>query len=268
MAYLPLGFMAKVQHESRNLSGMCAIRNARPQRRSESIPVAFTRSGDHHATTISKMGANAGSDHGTSLALRRKQHQNACLAPKHAGLEEQEMGRTAYCLAIGLGLMATVVAVRADLRETGIELQFYAPAAPWKIVIPKDDWIISEEKRRTDGEGFYYQLESLNLALYLTVYLDKTNKCSSGETCRALFVEDLGPMAKQMKDPQRYEKNGFHVIQFHLDGVGGIPLKQSNLSAHMYRDGYWIDIRITKVGKDSVPDPKSLITFLESIVVQ
>jgi hypothetical protein len=178
------------------------------------------------------------------------------------------MGRTAYWLVTSLILMATAVAVRADLRETGSELQIYVPAAPWKLVIPKDDWVVSEEKRRTDGGGFYYQLESLNLALYLTIYLDKTNQCSSGESCRALFVNDLGPMAKQMKEPQRYEKNGFHVIQFHLDEVGGIPLKQSNLSAHMYRDGYWIDIRITKIGKDSVPDPKSMVSFLESIVVQ
>jgi hypothetical protein len=178
------------------------------------------------------------------------------------------MARIADWLVTGLVLMATAAAVRADLRETGSEIQVYVPAAAWKLVIPKDDWVVSEEKRRTDGGGFYYQLESLNLGLYLTVYLDKTDQCSSGETCRALFVKDLGPMAKQMQDSQRYEKNGFHVIQFHLDDVGGIPLKQSNLSAHMYRDGYWIDVRITKVGRDSVPDPKSMVSFLESIVVQ
>jgi hypothetical protein len=44
-------------------------------------------------------------------------------------------------------------------------------------------------------------------------------------------------------------------------------MMQTNLSAHMYRDGYWIDIRATKVG-DEAPDAAPIIEFLDSISVQ
>lgn len=74
-------------------------------------------------------------------------------------------------------------------------------------------------------------------------------------------------MFKDPKGVRQYVRNGFHVVEFHLDGIAGVPIKQLNVSAHMYRDGYWVDIRITKVGRE-LPDSAPLTAFLDSISVK
>jgi hypothetical protein len=155
----------------------------------------------------------------------------------------------------------------ADVREAGPRLQFFSPHASWAVTIPKDDWDVVQQKSRRDGTGFYYLVSSRRRSLQFSIYLDQTAACTSGEACRRLFWRNPEPMFRDAQDVREYERNGFHVIQFHLDGVAGIPIMQTNLSAHAYRDGYWIDIRITKVGEQA-PDPAPMIEFLDSISVQ
>ena len=173
------------------------------------------------------------------------------------------MTRFLLFVAIALGSLVA----RADVEEKGTEVQFFSPAMSWRVAIPKDDWTISQEKRRPDGTGFYYMLSSKSRLFQFSIFLDKTNQCSSGADCRALFWRNPGPMYKDPKEVKQYEKNGFQVVQFHLDGVGGFPIKQVNLSAHMYKDGYWLDVHISKVGSE-VPSPDSMISLLESITVK
>ena len=172
---------------------------------------------------------------------------------------------TRVLLFVAVVLVSAVA--RADVQEIGTELRFFSPATSWKVSIPKEDWAISQEKRRPDGTGFYYMLSSKSRLLQFSIFLDKTNQCSSSEDCRALFWRNPGPMYKDPKEVKQYEKNGFQVIQFYLDGAGGFPVKQANLSAHMYKDGYWLDVHISKVGRE-VPTPDSMISLLESISVK
>jgi len=155
----------------------------------------------------------------------------------------------------------------ADVRDSGSRLQFFSPQTAWAVAIPRDDWVVAQEKRRPDGSGFYYLVASRSRSMQFSMYLDRTAQCSSGEACRALFWSNPGPMFRDARDVRQYERNGFHVVQFYLDGVAGIPIMQTNLSAHTYRDGYWIDIRVTMVG-ERVPDPAPMIEFLDSISVQ
>jgi hypothetical protein len=174
------------------------------------------------------------------------------------------MLRTVLCL-VGSMLLARPAA--ADVRDSGSRLQFFSPHTAWAVVIPKDDWVVAQEKRRPDGSGFYYLVSSRSRSMQFSMYLDRTAQCASGEACRALFWSNPGPMFRDPREVRQYERNGFHVVQFYLDGVAGIPMMQTNLSAHMYRDGYWIDIRATKVGEEA-PDPAPIIEFLDSISVQ
>jgi hypothetical protein len=66
-----------------------------------------------------------------------------------------------------------------------------------------------------------------------------------------------------------YVRNGFHVVQFWLElgSAGGMSVNQANLSAHMYRDGCWIDLRVSRVDRQ-VPDPAPMLELLDSITVK
>jgi hypothetical protein len=175
------------------------------------------------------------------------------------------MKRTFLLLAMSLALVAG--AARAEYAESALELEFYTPETRWRVRIPRQDWVVLQEKAKPDDSGFYYFVGSKIHQAQFSIYLDKTTNCSSGETCRALFWRNRGAMFKDAKGVREYESNGFHVVEFYLDEIAGVPVKQANLSGHMYRDGHWIDVRFTKVGRERL-DLAPLTALLDSISVK
>jgi archaellum component FlaG (FlaF/FlaG flagellin family) len=169
--------------------------------------------------------------------------------------------------AIVLALLSGSAA--ADMTDSAERLEFYAPETSWRIAIPRQDWEVMQEKRKPDGGGYYYFVGSKAKGLQFSIYFDKTRGCTSGETCRAAFWRNgkPGPMFNDPQAVRQYERNGFHVVEFYVENVGGYPIKQANVSAHMYRDGYWVDVRVTKVGREA-PDPAPLVAVIESISVK
>ncbi len=163
-----------------------------------------------------------------------------------------------------VSLLLSSSVVQAETRQVDKEIEFFVPATSFKVSMPKEDWELKQEKNRPNGGGAYYLLTSNSRALNFSVFLDKTNQCASGETCRNNFWSNPAPLFKSAKDTKMYEENGFHVIQFYLDNPGGLPIKQTNISAHTYRDGFWVDVHISKVGRE-VPDPEELRAFLKTL---
>jgi hypothetical protein len=45
------------------------------------------------------------------------------------------------------------------------------------------------------------------------------------------------------------------------------PVVQANVSAHAYRDGRWIEVRVSKVGEKR-PDPQALLAVIDSLAIQ
>jgi len=164
-------------------------------------------------------------------------------------------------------LAGAAATARADVQESDKEYLFFTPAAPWKLVVPKGDLKLVQEQRRPDGSGFYYMLTSAKQLLNFSVFMDRADGCSSGESCRALFLRNPGARIRNPKDVKLFEENGFHVAQFYVDGFSDIPMKQANLSAHLYRDGYWIDVRISLVARKP-PDPEPLLAVLRSVTLR
>lgn len=154
----------------------------------------------------------------------------------------------------------------ADFRYAGSKLQLYLPQLSWAVALPKDDWEIAQEKRRPDGTGLYYFASSAAKALQFSIYFDRSSACSSGAACRELWKNNSGPAFKDARDPVEFERNGFSVLHFHLDKPAGMPVVQANASAHAYRDGYWIDVRVTKVGA-TLPDSAALLALIDSLSI-
>jgi hypothetical protein len=170
-------------------------------------------------------------------------------------------------LFVYVSLIFIASSAQADTRQAEKEIEFFTSSTALKVSMPKEDWVMKQEKSKPNGGGFYYLFTSQSRSLNFSVFLDKTNQCSSGETCRTNFWSNPAPMYKAAKDTKMYEENGFHVIQFYLDSPGGFPVKQTNISAHAYRDGHWIDVHISKVGKE-IPDPEELRGLLKSLTMK
>ncbi|APV48911.1 hypothetical protein BWI17_03955 [Betaproteobacteria bacterium GR16-43] len=151
----------------------------------------------------------------------------------------------------------------ADFRINDAGLQFFVPQAPWALRLPRDDWQVLQEKRSAGG-GVYYFIASPSRELQFSIFLDKTDQCDSASACRDLWKRNTAKVNEAARDLSERDRNGFSVVQFHLDKPGGHAVVQTNVSAHAYRDGYWIDVRVTKVG-ETRPDPEPLLAVLDAM---
>jgi hypothetical protein len=165
-------------------------------------------------------------------------------------------------------MLLCVAPACADVHVTGHGLQIFAPGHAWRLMLPGDDWKIEQGKIRAQSSGFYYLASSGRRDLHVSIFVVKTDHCSSGDTCRALFWSNPGPFYKNPKDVHQYDEHGFSVVRFRLDDIGGVPVRQANLSAHAYVDGYWIDVRISKAAEDRVPDINPLAAFFDSVSIK
>lgn len=149
-------------------------------------------------------------------------------------------------LLIPLSLIIPSISL-ADIHFNNDTIEFYAPDLAWRLKLPAADWKLAQEKRRPDGGGYYYHLTSSSVSLNFSVFLDKTDSCNSPDSCRDRFWANPGPAYSSAMDVEKFSVNDFSTIRFYIDQPMGHPVLQSNISAHGYRDGFWIDIHISEI---------------------
>lgn len=64
-----------------------------------------------------------------------------------------------------------------------------------------------------------------------------------------------------------FNSNGLSLLRFYIDKPMGYPIVQSNISAHSYIDGFWIDIHLSKVSPDA-PDYTAINKFIDEIIIE
>jgi len=166
-----------------------------------------------------------------------------------------------YSFVLSLTFCSTAF---ADINNNGVTIDIYIPRMQWKMVLPSTDWELLQKKSTPDGSGFYYNLSSESTLVNFSVFFEKTNKCKSSDQCMDLFWSNPGKGYENASSVTRKSVNDFSVLEFYIDKPMGQPFVQSNLSAHQYRDGYWIDIHLSKVDSRSV-DYSSMYKILSSL---
>src|SRR6187431_1316450 len=157
-------------------------------------------------------------------------------------------------LASALAALAVLPAT-ADFRYSPTHVQLYAPDAAWALAVPREDWKLVQEERRPDGQAFYYMAGS-DRGLQFSVYIDKTAECDSGPSCRKMYQASGHPSLQGAKVLQEAERNGFSILVYQTPAVrvGERMLGITNVSAHAYREGRWVDFRVSSAAA-TPPDP-------------
>jgi hypothetical protein len=155
----------------------------------------------------------------------------------------------------------------ADIEYGSSLITIFAPTVKWKIIFPKSDWMLEQEKRKPNGGGYYYFLSSKKSSLSFSIFLDKTRKCHSSKSCQEMYWSNPEPEYKHSQDVVVKSIGEFNVLQFYIDKPKGYPVIQSNLSAHSYRDGFWIDLHLSTITKDA-PNYSSMTSFLKELKIE
>src|SRR5215472_7366801 len=105
--------------------------------------------------------------------------------PAHRIESESSMNHHHFPPASLLALMLSAAIAQADVVDTPTERQLSLPSAKVRLALPRGDWVITDEERRSGDTAVFYALASEQRKTLFTVYIDKSTECLTAFTCRA-----------------------------------------------------------------------------------
>lgn len=169
--------------------------------------------------------------------------------------------RHAFRLAIAIILAGPAA---ADVVDSATERQLSLPGSNFKVVIPREDWLITREQTRSDIRSVYYALGSAKRDMTLWIFIDQTPVCQSPRACLDLAMKNKA--YENAKDMKFSEQDGFNILQFTLEPAKDRP-KQQHLIAASYVDGAWVDLHLFQTVKSGT-DPNGLVSVLKLLSVK
>jgi hypothetical protein len=166
---------------------------------------------------------------------------------------------SALLLAIALAAPAA-----ADVVDSATERQLSLGGSNFKIVIPREDWLIIREQTRADVRSVYYALTSPKRDMSLWVFIDQTPVCQSAKACLELAMKNKA--YESAKDMKFAELEGFNIVQFTLEPAKD-GQKQQHLLAATYVDGAWVDLHLFQTVKSGA-NPDSLLSMLKLVSIK
>jgi len=159
-------------------------------------------------------------------------------------------------------LLAFVLAMPAiaDVADTKDERALYLSGTGFRLVIPRDDWLITREQTRADGKSVYYALASVKRDMTLWFFLDQTPVCQSASACLELALKNK--LYDSAKDMRFADQEPFKIVHFMLPGGQGVA-NQQHVIAAAYVDGCWIDVHLIQTARES--GSADLLAFLKLV---
>jgi len=151
----------------------------------------------------------------------------------------------------------------ADVADTKGERALYLASANFKLVIPRDDWLITREQTRADGKSVYYSLSSAKRDMTLWFFLDQTPVCQNAAACLELSLRNK--IYDGAQDMKFAEQPPFKIAHFMLPGTEGTR-SQQHLIAAAYVDGCWIDVHLIQPARES--GSADLLAFMKLVTVK
>jgi hypothetical protein len=165
---------------------------------------------------------------------------------------------------LALLAIACAAPAAADVVDSATERSLSLAGSNFRIVIPREDWLISREQTRSDVRSVYYALGSAKRDMTLWVFIDQTPVCQNAKACLELAIKNKAYEAA--KDMKFSELEGFNVVQFTLEPSKDRP-RQQHLIAATYVDGAWVDLHLFQTAKSGA-DPGALLAMLKLLAVK
>jgi len=162
-------------------------------------------------------------------------------------------------------LFAATSPAIADVRDGASERALSLPNGTPAIIIPKEGWLLQQERRRQGDTAVYYLLSNERSQLNFSVYIDKSESCQDAPACLKSALQN--PSYKEAKEVSDAEVGLFKAVQFYIDQPNGIAIKQAHIVAAAYVDGQWFDVHISKAGQER-PEMAPLVEFLKTVAVR
>jgi len=182
---------------------------------------------------------------------------NLATIPSQIGKSPMKM---LMLLALVLATILPYNAIPEMLEEKGT-ISLWSQGSTWVLQFPGVGYKLTVERHKDDGLSHYYIFHNAALNLNVSFYIEPVSKCASSEECRRMYWENPGPAVANPQGVTFFDLNGFSIVEFTVPEFKGIKVNQFNMSGHHVRDGYWVDMHISKV----LYQPKDRDVFIDFI---
>ncbi len=135
----------------------------------------------------------------------------------------------------------------AEMKEEDGMISLWSKGAGWVLQFPGGGYKLQSERQKEDGLSHYYFFVNPTLNLNVSFFIEPVSKCTSSEDCRRQYWKNPDPTRVNPQEVNFFDLNGFSIVEFLVPKFKGIQVDQMNISAHYVREGYWVDLHISKV---------------------
>ena len=148
-------------------------------------------------------------------------------------------------------IVGSILAAALLIRQTETvpprRLGLTVPKATWVMGVPAGSFEVTQQKLKPDGTAGYFMMTNGTGGLTLSMFIEPVTECTTAVACR-----DWAWKAEQsrLKDAQGVEKSEIGdaaVVEYLVPTLGKMKIDQKNMHAYFVKDGYWIDIHVSKV---------------------
>jgi hypothetical protein len=163
----------------------------------------------------------------------------------HSFFRRERKMKTRIWMAAVLFLFSSLPAF-ADLSQENGAFTLTSKAVKWGLQFPEGDFQLQMEKHSPDGQNHYYSFHSKKLQLNVSFTLETAEKCFCSKECRDLYLKVPNPGIVNPQKVNNFDLNEFAVVEFLVPEFKGVKVNQMNFSAHYVKDGYWVDMHLSK----------------------
>lgn len=161
----------------------------------------------------------------------------------HSGRDTHMLIKTLTAFLILLALcQSSVTAKTLDEQRIG----FTVPDAPWTLTLPKGDLVVELQQIKPDGRYGYFYLNDEKQKLSIS-YIEPVKECVNSKACRDMVWKLGNPSWENPQKVVKSEIGEVSYFEFFMPSFRDMPIKQQNMYAEFVKDGFWVDMHISKV---------------------
>jgi hypothetical protein len=150
-----------------------------------------------------------------------------------------------------LALLLPTLPAHADLTKADGMFVISAREVGWTVHFTSQGYKLSHERHRRDGKGHFYLFTNASTGLHLSFSLVPAKQCASAPDCWEYSWQHRHASMANAQGVTRFERNGFALTEFLVElpvpEELGRMLTQFHFSGHLVRDGYWVDMHLSRM---------------------
>ena len=150
-----------------------------------------------------------------------------------------------FLIAIVLLAPALALAQAKELQKG--KLSFTTPKAPWDLVITAKGFGIGREQLKPDDASGYFLLSNGGTLFNASLWIEPVDKCKTSKECRDMVLKAGNPAWGKYQDLVLAEIGDVSYFEFYRPTVQDQPMRMFDMYAEFVKDGYWVDLHISKV---------------------